>query len=70
VTALPSPSLATDTPATLRAEDGLSTAEARERLARYGPNQPSARRARAPVVEILAPFVSPLSLILSAAAVV
>jgi Mg2+-importing ATPase len=70
VTALPSPSLATDTPATRRAEDGLSTAEARERLARYGPNQPSARRARAPVVEILAPFVSPLSLILIAAAVV
>ncbi|MBO0698378.1 MAG: hypothetical protein J2P46_08295, partial [Zavarzinella sp.] len=57
-------------PATRSADAGLTTAEARDRLARYGPNQPAARRARFPVLEIIGPFVSPLSLILIAAAVV
>jgi Mg2+-importing ATPase len=49
---------------------GLSNDEARERLARFGPNQPSPRRTAFPILEVLAPFISPLSLVLIGAAIV
>jgi Mg2+-importing ATPase len=50
--------------------DGLTSAEARRRLAQHGPNQPASRSGRVAILKVLAPFVSPLSLVLIAAAVV
>ena len=59
-----------DHSATGVSDPGLSSDEARRRLAQHGPNQAKGRRTLAPVFEIIAPFVSPLSLILIAAATV
>nr|WP_218575394.1 HAD-IC family P-type ATPase [Limnoglobus roseus] len=52
-----------DAPAT-----GLTSAEARDRLARHGPNQPAPDHGPTPVLELLALFTNPLSVILLAAA--
>ena len=49
---------------------GLASSEARERLARYGPNQIRPRRERALLVQFLLRFRNPLVLILLAASLV
>jgi P-type Mg2+ transporter len=49
---------------------GLSSDEARRRFAEFGPNQPAARAKRSLFLEVVAPFISPLSLVLIAAATV
>lgn len=56
--------------ATLPGPAGLSSDEARARLSDAGPNEPATRRSGHSFVQVLAPFISPLSLVLIAAAVV
>src|SRR5690242_17353374 len=50
--------------------EGLSSAEADRRLARYGPNEPPSASRRGALASLLALFANPLVLILLAAAVV
>jgi Mg2+-importing ATPase len=52
------PALSTD------ADAGLSTAEARQRLAQYGPNEPVSSRRTSGLVQILFLFINPLAIIL------
>jgi Mg2+-importing ATPase len=49
---------------------GLSSDEARRRLVQYGPNVPSTGARHFPLLEIIAPFVSPLALLLIVAAII
>ena len=51
-------------------ERGLTSAEARERLKQYGPNQPAAEHRRHPIAELIALFTNPLAIVLLAAAAV
>src|SRR5215831_7034237 len=59
-TAIPAPLLS----------QGLATAEARNRLARFGPNEPARRQRSRTVVQLLLLFANPLAIILLAASVV
>ncbi len=52
------------TTATAAAVSGLTTSEARERLAQYGPNEPTQARRGAALFELLALFLNPLVVIL------
>ncbi len=52
------------------AGDGLTSAEARDRLDRHGPNEVAANGSRPLLRELLAPFLNPLAVVLLAAAVV
>jgi Mg2+-importing ATPase len=49
---------------------GLSSDEARRRLAEVGPNRPAAARAASPLADLLAQFANPLAVVLIAAAAV
>ena len=49
-------------------ERGLTSDEAAERLARFGPNDPAPRRRRSNVVQLLSLFLNPLVMILLVAA--
>ena len=72
---MPAPSTSTSAPQTLddefsRSARGLSSAEARDRLARYGPNEPTQARRGAGAGQLILFLTNPLVLILLAASII
>src|ERR1043165_6882795 len=49
---------------------GLSQAEAKQRFAQFGPNEPSSARRTAPLVQLLTLLTNPLAIILMVASVI
>src|ERR1043166_6417047 len=49
---------------------GLSQAEAKQRVAQFGPNEPSSARRTAPLVQLLTLLTNPLAIILMVASVI